>query len=100
MARKSIIEREKKKLKLTSQYLEKRKSIKEEMRKAETFEEKMEAQKKLQKLPRNSNPNRVVRRCELTARPKGVYRKFGLSRAKLRELAMAGKLPGVKKSSW
>ena len=69
MARKSIIEREKKKLKLTSQYLEKRKSIKEEMRKAETFEEKMEAQKKLQKLPRNSNPNRVVRRCELTGRP-------------------------------
>ena len=53
MARKSIIEREKKKLKLTSQYLERRKSIKEEMRKAETFEEKMEAQKKLQKLPRN-----------------------------------------------
>ena len=100
MARKSIIEREKKKLKLTSQYLEKRKSIKEEMRKAETFEEKMEAQKKLQKLPRNSNPNRVVRRCELTGRPKGVYRKFGLSRANLRELAMAGKLPGVKKSSW
>ena len=48
----------------------------------------------------NSNPNRVVRRCELTGRPKGVYRKFGLSRAKLRELAMAGKLPGVKKSSW
>ena len=44
--------------------------------------------------------NRVVRRCELTGRPKGVYRKFGLSRAKLRELAMAGKLPGVKKSSW
>ena len=100
MARKSIIEREKKKLKLTSQYLEKRKSIKEEMRKAETFEEKMEAQKKLQKLPRNSNPNRVVRRCELTGRPKGVYSKFGLSSAMLRELAMAGKLPGVKKSSW
>ena len=55
----------------------------------------METLRKLQKLPRNSNPSRVVRRCALTGRPKGVYRKFGLSRTKLRELAMSGKLPGI-----
>ena len=90
MARKSIIEREKKKLKLTSQYLEKRKSIKEEMRKAETFEEKMEAQKKLQKLPRNSNPNRVVRRCELTGRPKGFIENLGLVEQSLESLQWQG----------
>ena len=63
-------------------------------------EEKDKAITKLQKLPRSSNPSRVVRRCALTGRPKGVYRKFGLSRTKLRELAMSGKLPGIKKSSW
>ena len=100
MARKSLIEREKKKMKLVAKYADKRVALKEEQKRAATFEEKMETQRKLQKLPRNSNPSRVVRRCALTGRPKGVYRKFGLSRTKLRELAMSGKLPGVKKSSW
>ena len=100
MARKSIIEREKKKMKLVEKFSQKRASLKDEQRKAATFEEKMDIQRKLQKLPRNSNPSRVVRRCVLTGRPKGVYRKFGLSRTKLRELAMSGKLPGIKKSSW
>tara|TARA_A100001388_G_scaffold266335_1_gene239329 strand:- start:2317 stop:2619 length:303 start_codon:yes stop_codon:yes gene_type:complete len=100
MARKSIVEREKKKIKLVAKYADKRMALKEEQKKATTFEEKMEIQRKLQKLPKNSNPSRVVRRCALTGRPKGVYRKFGLSRTKLRELAMSGKLPGVKKSSW
>ena len=60
----------------------------------------MDIQRKLQKLPRNSNPSRVVRRCSLTGRPKGVYRKFGLSRIKLREAAMRGDIPGLVKSSW
>lgn len=100
MARKSIIEREKKKIKLVEKFSDKRIALKEEQRKAATFEEKMEIQRKLQNLPRSSNPSRVVRRCALTGRPKGVYRKFGLSRTKLRELAMSGKLPGIKKSSW
>ena len=100
MARKSIVEREKKKIKLVAKYADKRMALKEEQKKAATFEEKMEIQRKLQKLPKNSNPSRVVRRCALTGRPKGVYRKFRLSRTKLRELAMSGKLPGVKKSSW
>ena len=100
MARKSLIEREKKKMKLVAKHAEKRAALKEEQKRAATFEEKMETQRKLQKLPRNSNPSRVVRRCALTGRPKGVYRKFGLSRTKLRELAMSGKLPGIKKSSW
>tara|TARA_Y100001936_G_C15754720_1_gene497972 strand:+ start:260 stop:562 length:303 start_codon:yes stop_codon:yes gene_type:complete len=100
MARKSLIEREKKKMKLVAKYADKRVALKEEQKRAATFEEKMETQRKLQKLPRNSNPSRVVRRCALTGRPKGVYRKFGLSRTKLRELAMSGKLPGIKKSSW
>jgi small subunit ribosomal protein S14 len=100
MARKSIIEREKKRMMLVDKYRAKRAELKELVRKATTFEEKIEAQKLLQKLPKNSNPSRVVRRCLLTGRPKGVYRKFGLSRAKLRELAMAGNLPGIKKSSW
>ena len=100
MARKSIVEREKKKIKLVAKYADKRMALKEEQKKAATFEEKMEIQRKLQKLPKNSNPSRVVRRCALTGRPKGVYRKFGLSRTKFRELAMSGKLPGVKKSSW
>ena len=100
MARKSLIEREKKKIKLVEKFSQKRSALKDEQRKAATFEEKMDIQRKLQKLPRNSNPSRVVRRCSLTGRPKGVYRKFGLSRTKLRELAMSGKLPGIKKSSW
>ena len=100
MARKSLVEREKLKIKLVDKFAQKRSSLKEAQRKATTFEERMDAQRELQKLPRRSNPNRVVRRCALTGRPKGVYRKFGLSRSKLRELAMSGKLPGVKKSSW
>ena len=100
MARKSLVEREKLKIKLVSKFADKRAQLKEAQRTATTFEERMEAQRELQKLPRRSNPNRVVRRCALTGRPKGVYRKFGLSRSKLRELAMSGKLPGVKKSSW
>ena len=100
MARKSLVEREKLKIKLVSKFADKRAQLKEAQRTATTFEERMEAQRELQKLPRRSNPNIVVRRCALTGRPKGVYRKFGLSRSKLRELAMSGKLPGVKKSSW
>ena len=100
MARKSIIEREKKKIKLVEKFSQKRAALYDEQRKAATFEEKMDIQRKLQKLPRNSNPSRVVRRCQVTGRPHAVYRKFGLSRIKLREAAMRGDIPGLVKSSW
>ena len=65
-----------------------------------SYEEKMAAFEKLQKLPRNASPSRVTRRCSLTGRPHAVYRKFGLSRIKLREAAMRGDIPGLVKSSW
>ena len=65
-----------------------------------TSEERYEARIKFQKLPRNASPSRVVRRCQVTGRPHAVYRKFGLSRIKLREAAMRGDIPGLVKSSW
>ena len=63
-------------------------------------EDKFAAREKLQKLPRDANPIRLQRRCQITGRPHAVYRKFGLSRNKLRELAMRGDVPGLVKSSW
>jgi len=63
-------------------------------------DERMAARMQLQKLPRNASPTRVRNRCKLTGRPRGVYRKFGLGRNKLREIAMRGEIPGVTKASW
>jgi len=63
-------------------------------------DERMEARMQLQKLPRNASPTRVRNRCTLTGRPRGVYRKFGLGRNKLREIAMRGEIPGMTKASW
>lgn len=63
-------------------------------------EEKIEAQRKLQTMPRNAHPSRYRNRCEATGRPRAFYRKFGLSRIALRELALKGYIPGVTKSSW
>jgi small subunit ribosomal protein S14 len=63
-------------------------------------EERTEAREKFQRLPRNSSPVRLRNRCSLTGRPRGVYRKFGLGRGKLREIAMRGEIPGVIKASW
>ena len=63
-------------------------------------EERYEARLKLQKLPRNASPVRLRNRCAITGRPRGVYRKFGLGRTKLRETAMRGEIPGVIKASW
>jgi len=63
-------------------------------------EERYEARLKLQKLPRNASPSRIRNRCALTGRPRGVYRKFGLGRGKLRDIAMRGEIPGVIKASW
>ena len=102
MAKKSMINREAKRIKTVQKYAAKRHELKEIIRKVDQYseEERMEAQEKLQKLPRNASPARVQRRCRITGRPHAVYRKFGLSRIKLRELAMRGEVPGIKMASW
>ncbi|HEY9743247.1 MAG TPA: 30S ribosomal protein S14 [Coleofasciculaceae cyanobacterium] len=100
MAKKSMIEREKKRQKLVEKYAEKREALKEQFETAPTQREKLEAHRKLQQLPRNSAPNRVRNRCWVTGRPRGYYRDFGLSRHVFREWAHQGLLPGVVKSSW
>jgi small subunit ribosomal protein S14 len=64
------------------------------------MEERMDAQAKLQALPRNASPTRLRNRCALTGRPRGTFRKFGLARTKIREAAMRGDIPGVVKASW
>jgi small subunit ribosomal protein S14 len=101
MAKKSMIARENKRLKMVEKFSKKRfelKSIINDVSKSE--EEKHIAMKKLQKLPRDASPVRLQRRCQITGRPHAVYRKFGLSRNKLRELAMKGDVPGLVKASW
>ncbi len=100
MAKKSMIEREKKRARLAQKYAAKREALKEEFRTAETYEEKMELHRQLQRLPRNSAPSRRRNRCLVTGRPRAYYRDFGLSRNVLREWAHEGLLPGVVKSSW
>lgn len=100
MAKKSIIEREKKRQRLVIKHLSKRYSLKMEMRKAESLQEKLEIQRKLQQLPRNSSPVRLRNRCLITGRSRGYSKDFGLSRHVLREMAHQGFLPGITKSSW
>lgn len=101
MAKKSMIAREKKRTKLASRLQAKREALKATIASDEsTFDEKMEAVVALQKLPRDSSPSRGRNRCRITGRPHGVYRKFGLSRTKLREAAMRGDVPGLVKASW
>ncbi|HEY9724966.1 MAG TPA: 30S ribosomal protein S14 [Chroococcales cyanobacterium] len=100
MAKKSMIEREKKRQKLVDKYAAKREALKEEFQNAESQLDKLEIHRQLQQLPRNSAPNRVRNRCWVTGRPRGYYRDFGLSRHVLREWAHKGLLPGVVKSSW
>ncbi|NER26983.1 MAG: 30S ribosomal protein S14 [Symploca sp. SIO1C4] len=100
MAKKAMIEREKKRRKLVDKYAQKRAALKEEFEQAESQREKLEIHRKIQNLPRNSAPSRVRNRCWVTGRPRGYYRDFGLSRHVLREWAHQGLLPGVVKSSW
>jgi small subunit ribosomal protein S14 len=100
MAKKSMIEREKKRQKLVDQYAEKREALKEQFANATSQQEKLEIHRKIQQLPRNSAPIRVRNRCWMTGRPRGYYRDFGLSRNVFREMAHQGLLPGVVKSSW
>jgi len=101
MAKKSMIAREKKRARLTDRYVDKRTQYKAVLLDQEAdFDEKMEAQRKLQTLPRDSSPSRRRNRCRITGRPHGVFRKFGLCRNKLREAAMRGDIPGLVKASW
>lgn len=100
MAKKSMIEREKKREKLIEKYAAKREALKAEFAAAETQQEKLEIHRKIQQLPRNSAPSRHRNRCWMTGRSRGYYRDFGLSRNVLREMAHEGLLPGVVKSSW
>jgi len=101
MAKKSMIAREVKRAKLIKKHDVKRKALKEVVRSPNaSFEEKENAQIQLQKLPRDSSQSRLRNRCKLTGRPHGYYRKFGLSRNKLREATMRGDVPGLSKASW
>ena len=101
MAKTSSVEKNKGREKMAKQFAGKRARLKE-MAVDDTLspEERFTARLKLAKLPRNSSPTRIRNRCEITGRPRSVYRKFKLSRVALRELASLGALPGVVKSSW
>jgi small subunit ribosomal protein S14 len=101
MAKKSMVARENKRARTVAKYAAKRAKLKEIVADVNADDDaRWEAQIALQKLPRNANPVRQQRRCQITGRPHGVYRKFGLCRNKLREAAMRGDVPGLVKSSW
>jgi len=101
MAKNSMIEREKKRAKTVARYAAKRTALKAIISdRNASDEDRWDAQMKLQAQPRNASPVRQQRRCGLTGRPHGVYRKFGLGRNKLREAAMRGDIPGLVKASW
>ncbi len=101
MAKKSAVERNKKRERMAAQYADKRTELKAIIADRERpIEERFEAQLKLAKLPRNAAPSRIRNRCELTGRPRGVYRKLKMSRIALRELGNRGEVPGMVKSSW
>lgn len=101
MAKRSVVNREAKRRKLIAKYAARRKALKEVINNPESeYDEREEAQRKLNALPRNSCPVRVQNRCRLTGRPHAYYRKFGLGRNKLRETAMSGDVPGLVKASW
>ncbi len=101
MAKTNMIERERKRMKMVAKYAKKREELKKESVNMKLSPEvRNAAMEQLQKLPRDASPIRVQRRCRLTGRPHAVYRKFGLCRNKLREVAMRGEVPGLRKASW
>lgn len=101
MAKLSMVARDKKREKVVNRCAKKRAELKAIIKNPETsYEEKQEAVIKLQKMPVNASPVRMRSRCNLTGRPRGYYRKFGLGRNKLREAAMRGDVPGLVKASW
>ncbi len=101
MAKKSMIARERKRERTVAKYRQRHAELKAVVAdRSKSLDEVMEAQQALQKLPRNASPVRLRTRCGQTGRPRGVYRRFGLGRTKLREAAMRGDVPGLVKSSW
>ncbi len=101
MAKLALINREAKRRALVKKYEAKRKELKAIIAdQTRSMEERMDAQARLQALPRNANPTRLRNRCKLTGRPRGTFRKFGLGRNKLREAALRGDIPGLTKASW
>ena len=101
MAKKSMINREVKRAKLVKKHGAKREELKKIISsETASYDEKMDAATRLQKLPRDSSPARQTTRCALTGRPRAVYAKFGLGRNKLREATMRGDVPGLRKASW
>ena len=101
MAKKSAINKNNRRIKLSEKFYKKREQLKKIiMNKNLTLEERFKAQQKLSKLPRNSSKIRIRNRCQITGRPHGVYRKLKISRIALRQLGLEGKIPGMVKSSW
>jgi small subunit ribosomal protein S14 len=101
VAKTALIEREKKRERLVAKYSARRAELNALINdQSRSEEERYQARLKLQQLPRNANPTRLRNRCELTGRPRGTFRKFGLARNKLREIAMRGEIPGMTKASW
>ena len=101
MAKVSMVQRELKRTKLVNKYSKKRAALKAVINNAEIdYDERQAAVMALQKLPRDSSPVRQRNRCAITGRPRGFYRRFGLGRNKLREAAMQGDVPGLRKASW
>lgn len=101
MAKLSLIQRELKREQLVAKFAKKRAELQAVVNDSKkSDEERYVARLELQKLPRNANPTRLRNRCELTGRPRGTFRQFGLGRIKIRELAFAGDIPGVTKASW
>jgi small subunit ribosomal protein S14 len=101
MARQAVINREKKRRAMVKKFAAKRAELKavfDDVKRSD--EERMDARLKLQALPRDASPSRLRNRCSLTGRPRGVFRKFGMCRNKIREIAMQGEIPGVTKASW
>ncbi|MCQ8895343.1 30S ribosomal protein S14 [Limnobacter humi] len=101
MAKLALINREKKRAALVKKYAAKREALNKIVKDQSVTEaERYEARLKLQALPRNASPTRQRNRCELTGRPRGTFRMFGLARNKIREIAMRGEIPGITKASW
>ena len=101
MAKLSQVLRDQRRKALIAKYADKRAELRKRLNDANvSIEEKLEIQEQFAKLPRNSCPTRLNRRCEVSGRSRGYYRKFGISRIALRDLALKGQLPGVRKSSW
>jgi len=101
VAKLSMINRETKRARIVARYAAKRSALKDILGdSASSDQQRREAQRQLQELPRDASPSRLHNRCRLTGRPHGFYRKFGLARNKLREAAMRGDVPGLHKASW